>query len=143
MGKRDIKFYKVVSVFIIFLVNLSYSQEEIPADQNKGKQNIKYSATDSIIYDLNKEQVFLYKDAKVNYDEIELTAGFISIHFGENIIFATGRYDTLNNYVEKPVLKEKNDIYNADTIRYNYKSKVCFTRTSFFYTLCVFSLYTT
>ena len=104
-------------------MNLIYSQEEIPISKTKEKQNIKYSATDSIIYDIDSRKVLLYKDAKVNYENIEVTAAFISIHFDEHIIIATGRYDSLNHYVEKPVLKEKNDIYNADTIRYNYKSK--------------------
>ena len=123
MGKLDLKFDKIVTILILFFVNPTYSQDEISISTNQPKQNIKYSASDSIIYDLENEQVLLYKNAKVNYEHIEVTAAFISIHFNKNIIIAKGRHDSLDHYVEKPILKENNNIYHADTIRYNYKSK--------------------
>jgi len=123
LGKLDLKFYKVITILIFFFVNLLYSQEGINMSKNKEKGKIEYSATDSIIYDLDNQKVFLYKNAKVNYQNSQVTAGFISIHFNTNIIIAKGVYDSLNTYVQKPILKENDQVYNADTIRYNYKSK--------------------
>ena len=73
--------------------------------KNKETEKIEYSATDSIVYDLDNQKVFLYKNAKVNYQNSEVTAGFISIHFNTNIIIAKGVYDSLETYVQKPILR--------------------------------------
>ena len=82
-------------------MNLTYSQETINMSKNKETEKIEYSATDSIVYDLDNQKVFLYKNAKVNYQNSEVTAGFISIHFNTNIIIAKGVYDSLETYVQK------------------------------------------
>jgi len=87
------------------------------------EKNITYSAKDSIIYDIKNNQVFLYNDAKLIYKNIELESGFMLINFDKNTVFSTGLYDSVSNYIQKPILKEDNKTYHADTIRYNYKSK--------------------
>ena len=91
--------------------------------ESLGTESITYFASDSIIYDLKNEKVFLYKDAQVHYKNTEVNAGFILIDFNTNIIVAKGIQDSIKNYVQKPILKENGNIYYADTIRYNYKSK--------------------
>jgi len=117
------KIYKIIFFLALLFVNFSYSQKPInPLNQEKEKELI-YSAQDSIIYDLENNMVFLYQNAKVVYENIQLTSGFISINFNDNMIVSKGIYDSLKNYIQKPILKENEKIYNADTIRYNYKSK--------------------
>ena len=87
------------------------------------KEDITYSAKDSIIYDITHNRVFLYNNAQLNYQNIELKSGFMLIDFDENTVFSTGIKDSLTDYLQRPILKEDLKIYNADTIRYNYKSK--------------------
>ena len=97
-------------------MHFSHSQNDIQKD-------LFYSADDSILYDLENNKVLLYNNAEVIYDNIQLNSGFISINFDENILFSTGIYDSIGNYIQQPIFIENNSIYNADTITYNYKSK--------------------
>jgi len=95
-------------------ITLGYTQNEI---------KLNYSANDSVIYDLEKNQVSLYKNAEVIYEDMKLNSGFISIDFDNNIMLSKGIYDSLKNYTEKPILIEGKKRYYADTIVYNYKTK--------------------
>ena len=104
------------------MVLLLFSTKKILCQENL-TSDLKYFAQDSIIYDLNNNKVFLYKNAEVNYNKTQLNASFISIDFNNNILYAIGTSDTLGNYVDPPVLTENNKIYKADTIIYNYKTK--------------------
>ena len=114
---------KILTICIFITLNFAHSQSNI-TDVSRGMLNeIEYFAEDSIIYDLEKEIVFLYNNAKVTSKNIELTAGFIYIDFIKNIIYARGMKDSLDTYVQSPILKEDNQSYEANTITYNYISK--------------------
>jgi len=76
-----------------------------------------------MIYDWENKKVLLYNEAEVIHNKLILKAGFISINFEKNILFAKGFHDSIGEYVQNPILTENNKIYNADTITYNYKSK--------------------
>ena len=117
------KEYKILIVCLIISMNFAYTQSTIDNESQGILNNIEYFAEDSIIYDLDQEIVFLHNKAKVISKDIELIAGFIYIDFNKNIIFAKGLMDSLGNYIQKPILNEKNQSYEADTIIYNYKSK--------------------
>lgn len=80
-------------------------------------------AEDSIDYDLKDKKVRLYKNAKVTYGDIELTAAFIELNQDENSVFATWLNDSLGNPYGKPEFKEKNKSFNSDVIRYNFNTK--------------------
>ena len=122
MIKLELKFHKISVFLLLFFVNYTYSQEQKLYSKNK-EEKITYSAHDSVCYNIEENKVLLYSNAQVNYQKTELRAGFISINFNNNIILATGVYDSLNNYIQKPILIEEGDNYYSDTIRYNYKSK--------------------
>ena len=103
-------------------MNNVFSQVRIDSI-TKINDDLIYSAKDSIVYDIKKNQVLLYIEAKLTYKNIQLESGFMLINFNNNTILSTGLNDSLNHYISKPVLKEDNKLYKADTIRYNYKSK--------------------
>ena len=123
MIKLERKFYKIAVFLILIFVNYIYSQEQVLYSQNNEEDKIIYSAKDSVLFDIKKNEVLLYNYAQVNYKNTELKAGFILINFNNNIIYATGIKDSLNDYTQRPILKEKGDEYISDTIKYNYKSK--------------------
>ena len=103
-------------------MNNVFSQVRIDSI-TKINDDLIYSAKDSIVYDVNENQVLLFNEAKLIYKNIQLESGFMLINFNNNTILSTGLNDSLNHYISKPVLKEDNKLYKADTIRYNYKSK--------------------
>lgn len=112
--KLNLNYYKILFLFIQIISYSAYSQNN---------NQLIYSAKDSIIFDIDKNKVYLFNNAKVKYEDIELNSFFISIDFKKNILFSTGIRDSLGNYTKKPLLKESSKTYYADTITYNYKTK--------------------
>lgn len=84
---------------------------------------INYSAEDSIILDAETKTAFLYKDAKVEYGKMSLTANTIDMDYNTNQVNATFMTDSLGNKVGVPLFKEGSEQYEAGVIKYNYKTK--------------------
>ncbi|WP_125869719.1 putative LPS assembly protein LptD [Williamwhitmania taraxaci] len=84
---------------------------------------VKSTAVDSILYSLDNKKVFLYGDAKVNYQNLELSASRIEFNMETKEAFAYGLPDSTGKIVGKPVFKEGSESFNMDSIRYNFDSK--------------------
>lgn len=82
---------------------------------------VQYTAEDSII---NKgKRVFLYKNAKINYEQVELTADFIEINWETNSVIAIGVPDSTGHVENHPNFSENGKSYEAERIEYNFNSK--------------------
>src|SRR5947208_999457 len=68
---------------------------------------VKYSARDSIVFDLENKMAYLYGNTKLSYQDITLEAGFTTINFGSNEICAEGIKDSSGKMVGLPIFKEK------------------------------------
>ncbi len=83
-----------------------------------------YSAKDSMIIGMNNRKVFLYGDASVKFEQIELNANYIEFDMSESQVFAKG---TMNDTTKKmeglPVFKDGGQTFNAQSIKYNFKTK--------------------
>jgi lipopolysaccharide assembly outer membrane protein LptD (OstA) len=92
---------------------------------NNDLQNtVVYSATDSTVMDTQNQVVYLYGDAKVTYGDVVLEADFIKLNWDKNEVFAKGTKDTIANKTKgKPVFKQGGEPYDADEIKYNFKSR--------------------
>lgn len=84
---------------------------------------IDYKASDSIIFDIRKNKVYLFRDAVLIYGDLHLTAHYIEIDLNKKEIFAKGGLDSQNRYTFLPVLKDGDESYKADSMRYNSNSK--------------------
>ena len=81
---------------------------------------VNYSAKDSTINDLSRRVTYLYGDAVVKYEDMELYADYIEIDFKNNELYASGVADT-NGYVRgSPVFVQGADQYRAREIKYNF-----------------------
>ncbi len=87
---------------------------------------IVYSAEDSIVISLDGQKVFLYKNARVTYQEIELTAYYIELDLETKEIYAQGIRDSTEKMVEKPVFKQGSEEYESETMRYNFETEKAF-----------------
>ncbi len=90
--------------------------------------NVDYKSKDSIRFDMNTSQVFMYGDAEINYQTIDLDAAFIKIVFGTNELIAEGVKDTNGVLVGNPVFTEDEKPIKSKYIKYNYKTKKGFIR---------------
>jgi lipopolysaccharide assembly outer membrane protein LptD (OstA) len=105
--------------------SLSRLNISIP-DSAKGdlQTTVKYSARDSSIIDEENQTLYLFGNAKVIYGDIQLEAEFITLNWKMNEVFAVGTTDsTTKKKVGYPVFTQDGTSYDADTVRYNFKSR--------------------
>lgn len=84
---------------------------------------VQYTATDSMLFNIKEQKVYLYNTAQINYKEIELKADYIEINFGKDEAYASGVKDSSGKEVGKPHFKDGGDEFDAQTLRYNFKTK--------------------
>lgn len=84
---------------------------------------IKYTAKDSIVYDITGSQVFLYNKAEVYYGDISLKADFIIIDQIKKTVFAKGVADSTGKVNGKPVFMDDGQTFNSEEMMYNFETK--------------------
>lgn len=84
---------------------------------------VDYKAKDSTLFDLVNKKVFLYGDAVINYNDINLQAAYIEINFEKNEVYATGMPDSTGKEAGVPVFKQGDQNFKSRVMRYNFKSK--------------------
>ena len=105
--------------------------DSIRADSlNKEKKNsieapVEYSANDSIIYDATTKTAYLYGEAKVKYQAMDLASDKVFMNLDSNLVHATGSYadSTETEIIGKPVFMMGQDKYESDTMSMNFKTK--------------------
>ena len=89
---------------------------------------VKYGARDSIRYSAREQTVYLYGAATVTYEDLQLTADRIRYSFKNEEAQAFGVPDSAGVIVGKPMFKQGAQEFNADSIRYNFRTKEGFIR---------------
>lgn len=85
---------------------------------------IEYSADDSSHFDISARKAFLWGNARVKYDGMDLKAYLIIVDFGKRELYARGRVnDSTGRYVGKPSFNDGERETEADTMIYNFESK--------------------
>jgi hypothetical protein len=84
---------------------------------------IDYKADDSSYTDIRSRKAYLWGNAQVKYDGLDLQAAVIVIDFEKRQLYARGRFDSLGRYVGRPVFKDGERETEADTMIYNFETK--------------------
>lgn len=84
---------------------------------------VEYFGEDSIILENATQKAYLYGNAWVKYEDIELQAAIIEVDFKRNLVVAKGVADTNNNMSGTPVFKEKGQEYKAGEMVYNFNTR--------------------
>lgn len=84
---------------------------------------VDYKSADSIYFDIINKKVFMYRNAEINYDDINLKADYIEIDFDKDELYATGLPDSTGKMMGLPVFKQADQQFKSKTMRYNYKTK--------------------
>ena len=95
---------------------------------NRQKKNgidspVEYTANDSIVYYAGSKRAYLYGDASVVYQNMDLKSDRIYMSLDSNLVHATGSLDSLGRLRGTPVFKMSSDTYENDTMSFNFKSK--------------------
>jgi len=92
-------------------------------DSDELKSKIKYTARDSMRFDMEEEKTYLSGDATVDYEDLHLEAATIVVDWNKKEIFAEGVKDSTGTIVGKPEFSQGPDHFKTSTIRYNFDSK--------------------
>lgn len=87
-----------------------------------------FSAKDSLFADIKNKKLFLYGEAKLDYDGLTLTANYIEIDMNTHEILATYTLDADSNKVGIPVISMEEQTMEAGKIKMNYETKKAFIR---------------
>ena len=119
---------------LIISINSRGATSFAAGDSNKSVQKPKvthksaieskviYHARDSMRLDAVNKKVFLYGEASVKYQDLELKAAYIEISMDSNIATAHGAQDS-GKTIGNPEFHQGNDVFYATQMRYNFKSK--------------------
>ena len=115
--------------------SLRNGNDTIPSDSSqkvtaKGKQLSKgaieklvtYDAKDSIVVDINNRMAYLFGDAVVYYEDLELHADFIQLGFASQELYACGVADSAGNMHGFPVFKQGETFFRAHELKYNFQT---------------------
>ena len=96
---------------------------------NRRKKNgidapVVYSAEDSLVYLADSRLAFLFGDAHVQYQNMDLKSENIDMSLDSSLVHATGVRDTLTGkLIGTPMFNMGSDQYESDTMAFNFKSK--------------------
>jgi lipopolysaccharide assembly outer membrane protein LptD (OstA) len=87
------------------------------------KSKIDYTAKDSLIYSSDYQKAYLYGDAKVKYEDIELTSAYMEYDFVNNKVYAAGVKDSTGADKGLPLFTKGNEKFTSHTLTYNFKTQ--------------------
>ena len=109
--------------------NYSYVNDSIQKiDSIKPASNtllakITYEATDTTSINPNDKLIRLYNQAKITYQDMEITSGIIVVDYDKNEIYAGRIKDSLGQYSQLPVFKQGQDEIRPDSLKFNMDTK--------------------
>ena len=84
---------------------------------------VEYTANDSMTYEGESGIAWLYGDAHVTYQNMDLKSDQISMSMDSSLVHAMGSMDSTGKKKGSPVFKMGNDTYENDTMSFNFKTK--------------------
>lgn len=126
--KRSIHQLIFGALLIMFVSFDMHAQTKIAKDtiytiDDSFETTAKFSAKDSLFNDMSKKQLHLYGDAKLDYEDMKLTADYILVDFGKKEIYAAYTLDKDSNRVGMPKMIQNGEEIEAAKIRVNYETK--------------------
>ena len=95
----------------------------IAVSRDAVKQTVVYKATDSIAIELDNKKAFLYHGGDITFEDMNLKADFMEVDFDKQLLHARGVVDSGGRYQGRPLFKQGEMEYNADTLTYNYHTQ--------------------
>ena len=84
---------------------------------------ITYEASDTTAISPKDKLIRLYNNAKITYQDMEITSGIIIVDYDKNEIYAGRIKDSLGEYTQLPVFKQGQDEIRPDSLKFNMDTK--------------------
>lgn len=105
------------------LIDTLPTKKEVPISANALEEQVAYGAKDSITFNNSENKMYLYGDAFVKYEGMELKAGYIALDLDSNIAFAQKFADSIGQVTGQPTFSDGRQNFEAERMRYNFKSQ--------------------
>lgn len=86
------------------------------------ESKVDYSAKDSIVF-YASGKADLYGEAKVNYQQLELTSAQITINTDSSIVHALSGVDSTGAEIGRPIFKDGGETYESRQIDFNFRTR--------------------
>ena len=130
-----LNYKKQTTFLLLFLLtgffNKSFAYSNAYMSDSTSAQNILFDdeiiqlAQDSLKFNIDEQKAFLYGNAKIQYQNITISASYIEIDRKQNTIYASFTLDSTEKKIGIPLFTEKKESFKAEEITYNFKTKKC------------------
>ena len=86
------------------------------------KDIVTYKAKDYVSINQKEQKIYMYNEAVVLYQDMEIKSGIIVIDYSKNLVYA-GRLKDSTGYSQKPVFKQGANVIEPDSIIFNTDTK--------------------
>lgn len=97
--------------------------KKAPAQTGDIETTINYSASDSMIFDVKSQKLFLYGNTHIDYDIMTIESNSTVIDWDQHTLSSKYQVDSTGRKIGKPVFTQKNEVYETEDIVYNFKTK--------------------
>jgi hypothetical protein len=89
---------------------------------------VKADAVDSAVLDMTTNLFYLYGQAQVIYQDLQLNAGKISYQQSTDIVTAQPTFDSSGTATDRPSFAQGSEKFTYDSLQYNFRSKRAIVR---------------
>lgn len=116
----------VIADSILISKKDTVAADSLASDKTAGfDAEVEYTADGyiTLVQSKSGNKIFMYKNAEVKYKDIELKADYIELNRDSNLVYAVGKPDSTGAIAGKPVFTQGDQKFEADEVRYNFKTK--------------------
>jgi len=84
---------------------------------------VTYKAKDYTSFNMKEQKLYLYNEAEVYFEDMELKAGIIVIDYNKKEVYAGRIKDSAGVYSQRPTFKQGDNLVEPDSIRFNYDTE--------------------
>ena len=84
---------------------------------------VNYKAKDYTSFKKKEQKLYLYNEAEIDYEDMNIKAGSITIDYSTDEVYAKGIIDTAGVYTQSPVFNQGGQIVEPDSILFNTKTE--------------------
>ncbi|MFC2127581.1 putative LPS assembly protein LptD [Bacteroidota bacterium] len=105
------------------ILNDSIKKDSIAPPKEAIDAIIDHKAEDYILEDVVQKKITLYNNAEINYNDINIKSGKITIDYKTNIVLAKGIKDSVGEYSQRPIFVQGSEESTQDSIIFNFKTE--------------------
>ena len=105
------------------LVEKNIFTDSIPNKEPTLLDKVKYNAKEYVKINRKESKLYLYDQAELYYQNMELKAGIIVLDYSKNEVTAGRIKDSLGVLIQSPYFKQINNEINPDSLRFNFDTQ--------------------